>query len=182
MGPLPSFNKQALETRSPCLAFRKSFYLPSPLMSAPTKRLGKLSIGADMPTTRSHSREGMEPRDPRKTCLSDSSSDEESSADEAVVGPASGSPSSIRSLIVEGQSTITYDLRKLSSDTWPRAVAGLKGSFDVERCRERRDGYDFQLADRGRVHIAADGATCTCSDFQDDSGTACRHIFVSQLH
>jgi hypothetical protein len=149
-------------------------------MSAPTKRLGKLSIGADTSTSRSHPREGMEPRDPKQGYPSDSSSDEESSSDEAVLGPVTGSPSSIRSL-VEGQSTITYDLRKLSSDTRPKAVAGLKGSFDVERCRERRDGYDFQLADRGRVHINSDGASCTCSDFQDEPGVACRHIFVSTL-
>lgn len=142
-------------------------------MSAPTKKLGKLSIGA----SRSQTREAMEPRDPQQEYSSDSSEDD-SSSDEAG---ASGSPSSTRSLIVQGGSTITYDLRKLSSDVRAQAIAGLKGTFDVEKCREKRGGYDFQLVDRGKVHIAEDAATCTCSDFEDDENMACRHIFVSYI-
>lgn len=141
-------------------------------MSAPTKKLGKLSIGS----TRSQPHEDMEPRDPQNH-PSESSSDDESSADEAG---ASGSPSSTRSLIVEGESTITYDLRKLTSDVRTQAIAGLKGSFDVERCREKRGGYQFQLVDRGKIHIGEDVATCSCSDFDDEPNMACRHVFVSQ--
>ncbi|KAK2768730.1 hypothetical protein FQN54_000586 [Arachnomyces sp. PD_36] len=145
-------------------------------MSAPTKKLGKLSIGA----SRSQNREGMEPRDPQQEYTSDSS-DEDSSSDE---GAGSGSPSSMRSVIVQGSSTISYDLRKLSSDVRAQAIAGLKGSFDVEKCREKRGGYAFQLVDRGKVHIAEDSASCTCSDYEEDDNMACRHIFwlVDQLH
>lgn len=139
-------------------------------MSAPTKKLGKLSIGSN----RSQHREAMEPRDPQNHS-SDSSSDDESSADEAG---ASGSPSS-RSLIVEGESSITYDLRKLSSDVRTQAIAGLKGSFDVERCREKRGGYQFNLVDHGKVYVGEDVTTCNCADFDDEPNMACRHIFVS---
>lgn len=119
----------------------------------------------------------MEPRDPQQDYTSDSSSDEESSADEAVVA---GSSSSTRSQIVEGGSTITYDLRKLSPDVKNQAIAGLKGSFDVEWCREKHGGYSFQLVDRGRVHIGENAATCTCSDSEDEPNMACRHIIVSR--
>jgi hypothetical protein len=144
-------------------------------MSAPTRALGKLSIGRKMaPTTRSQGRRQGE-ADPyqERPQSDDHNTDEEddsSSSDES----ASPAPESL----VHGKSTIAYDLRRLSEASRARAITGLTGDFGVEECRSNRAGFDFQVADHGRVHVGQGPLTCSCRDFER-SREACRHIFVS---
>ncbi|KMU80693.1 hypothetical protein CISG_08757 [Coccidioides immitis RMSCC 3703] len=114
-------------------------------MSAPTRQLGKLSIGG-MPTTRAQTQRGAsvpyetEPR-------SDSESEEEtSSSDEEV-------PSQPIARVVRGSTNIPYDLGGLSPAARGRVMHGLKGEFVVDRCCATRRGFDFDVADHGRVGL-----------------------------
>ncbi|EAS28770.3 uncharacterized protein CIMG_07516 [Coccidioides immitis RS] len=144
-------------------------------MSAPTRQLGKLSIGG-MPTTRAQTQRGAsvpyetEPR-------SDSESEEEtSSSDEEV-------PSQPIARVVRGSTNIPYDLGGLSPAARGRVMHGLKGEFVVDRCCATRRGFDFDVADHGRVGLNDGSLVCSCRDF-GQTNLACRHIYwlVDQLH
>lgn len=143
-------------------------------MSAPTRQLGKLSIGENMPaTTRSQAPRQGESVPYQAEDSSESDPEEEEESDEP------GSPSS--SFHVRGRSSIIYDIRQLSQVSKDRAVAGLKGQFAVNKCRPNYGGFDFQIADHGRVHLGEGPLTCSCREFES-SAEACRHIFVSFTH
>ncbi|KAK2793090.1 hypothetical protein FQN52_002238 [Onygenales sp. PD_12] len=148
-------------------------------MSAPTKQLGKLSIGGSMPTTR-----GQVQGEPAATRpeddLEDSSSDDEvSNSEEEDAGGSSPPP------LVDGNSGITYNIGPLPRELRSRAIAGLTGlKFRVDVCRTTRSGLEFQVADHGKVFLGQQGPmTCNCLDFRQ-SRDACRHIFwlTDQLH
>jgi hypothetical protein len=139
-------------------------------MPAPTERLGKLSIGDDMPTTRSEAqrRASGPPAEPGRG----SSSGEESSSEEEESPPKE---------VLEGPFSIPYDVGALSAVSRSRASAGLKGDFNVEQCRRTSNNdYEFQIRDRGRVLVNDSGSFCSCSEFSD--GNACKHIYVCYMH
>ncbi|PGH02098.1 hypothetical protein AJ79_07735 [Helicocarpus griseus UAMH5409] len=140
-------------------------------MSAPTSQLEQLSIGSNMATTRDQAQRGAETIREEKECADDSSSEED------------GSESEDDTDTVQGNSEISYDLSNLSRSEKARAVSGLTGEFVVDKCRTTRDGFDFEVADHGRVHLGPGPMTCSCSDYEDDKH-ACRHVFwlVDQLH
>lgn len=137
-------------------------------MSAPTEALGNLSIGGRMPTRAQTGASIPEERD-----HSDSESDEENSSSDDDTTAPTGQPS-----IVRGNSTITYDLRQLPEGSKTRAIVGLTGKFAVDKCRAMRSGFDFDIADHGRVRLAEGPMVCSCRDFKKNN-RACRHIFVS---
>ncbi|PGH00534.1 hypothetical protein GX51_05749 [Blastomyces parvus] len=146
-------------------------------MSAPTKQLGKLSIGGRM----SYSRGQAERRgraDDEEEHSADSSSEDEVSEGEAE-GTASGSAKAL----VKGNSAIVYNVARLSGDVRARAMSGILGKFVVEKCRASEEGYDFQVLDHGLVHLGQGPMTCSCSEYADGT-KACRHIFwlVDQLY
>lgn len=74
-------------------------------------------------------------------------------------------------------SGITYSLTRLDAESQARAFVGLTGRFDVTSCRETSDGFDFQLSERRRIHIATDAYKCTCLASRRRPGVACEHIF-----
>lgn len=160
-------------------------------MSPPTRRFHRLSIGQDMPESRSSrtARAAGRPGPPGDEDESDpdegneSSSDEGSSEEEDEEGDSDDEESSYNestsTSTVRARSGITYDLRHLDTESEARALVGLTGQFDVVSCRASQSGYDFQLLDRPRVHIGPDSPTCTCSTFQGRTDVACHHIFVS---
>ncbi|PGH35073.1 hypothetical protein GX50_02104 [[Emmonsia] crescens] len=145
-------------------------------MSAPTKQLGKLSIGGSMSNTRGQA----ERRDP-------AGDEEEYSADtseeEVSEGEEEDNASSSAKSLVKGNSAILYNVAGLSGEVRARAVSGISGKFVVDKCHASQDGYDFQVLDHGRVHLGPGPMTCSCSEYGDRS-KACRHIFwlVDQLH
>jgi hypothetical protein len=140
------------------------------LMSAPIKELGNLSIGG-MPTTRAQAQRRREKDD-----FPEGSSGGEPPGDEGTPPLSPGAVST--NGYVEGRSAISYDLGRLSGISKARAISGLTGLYDVDKCRATRRGFDFQLADHGRVQLGQGPMKCSCSDFERTE-MACRHIFVS---
>lgn len=84
------------------------------------------------------------------------------------------------SLTVQAQSGITYDLIRLDSASEARALVGFSSQFEVITCSFMQTWYEFQLAEKARVHLGSDAYMCTCSAFSTRSNMACQHIFVSQ--
>ncbi|EEQ91862.1 hypothetical protein RJZ56_000860 [Blastomyces dermatitidis] len=146
-------------------------------MSAPTKQLGKLSIGGRMSSARGQP-ERLGRADDEEEHSADTSSEEEVSEGEGE-GTASGSAKSL----VKGNSAILYNVAGLSGDVRARAMSGILGKFIVEKCHASEDGYAFQVLDHGLVHLGHGPMTCSCSEYGDGT-KACRHIFwlVDQLH
>ncbi|KAL1957066.1 hypothetical protein VTO42DRAFT_6324 [Malbranchea cinnamomea] len=148
-------------------------------MSAPTRQLGKLSIGGNMPaTTRAQARRAGEdvPYHHDQSSSSDSDGDEQTSSGDESVSP---SPSAL----VYGRSTISYDLRQLSQAARARAISGLTAEYAVDKCRSTRSGFEFHVSDYGRIHLGQGPLTCSCREY-GRAKEACRHIFwlVDQLH
>lgn len=83
-------------------------------------------------------------------------------------------------LTVQGKSGITYELARLDSASEARALVAFSSQFEVITCCFMQTGYDFQLAEKARVHLGSDAYTCTCSAFSGRQNMACQHIFVSQ--
>lgn len=165
---------------------------PFPAMSPPTRQFHRLSIGQDMPESRSSraARAAGRPGPPGDEDESDPDGEDESSSGEGSSeeedeeeGDSEDEESSYKESTnmstVRARSGITYDLHHLDTDSEARALVGLTGQFDVVSCRASQSGYDFQLLDRPRVHIGPDSPTCTCSTFQGRPDMACHHIFVS---
>ena len=124
-----------------------------------------------MPTTRAQAQKRLEGDD-----ISETSSDGELLPGEEEPPLSPGAVSSTG--YVEGRSSISYDLGGLSNVSKARAISGLTGEYDVDKCRATRAGVDFQLADHGRVQLGKERMKCSCSDFESTE-EACRHIFVS---
>ncbi|KAL1968493.1 hypothetical protein VTN77DRAFT_1703 [Rasamsonia byssochlamydoides] len=157
-------------------------------MSPPTKQLGKLSIGENMPTTRSQARRAQDAEAPRH--------DEDDTDDVSDDAPGNESDETEEeeeeeeednqplARMVRARSKIVYDLESLEMESRARALAGLTGQFDVIYCRETPGVYEFQLAERPLVRIRAGAPECTCSEFENRPDIACRHIFwlVDQLY
>lgn len=137
-------------------------------MSAPTRELGKLSIGSM--STQAQRQGGSVPYEAE--AHSNSESEEESSSDEEASAPPSDGAA------VRGTTGIPYNLSRLSQAARTRAIHGLKGEFAVDRCRAIRGGFDFDVTDHGRVRLIGGSLACSCQDFGREEG-ACRHIFVS---
>jgi hypothetical protein len=151
-------------------------------MSAPTKRLGKLSIDDDMPLTRAEAqrRASVTPAQLHKAPISEeeSSSEEEEEEEEDEEEGEEDEPS--LPLILRGASTIPYDVGDLSPIARSRADAGLRGDFALEQCRRTSSNdYEFRINERGRVRIGQTGTSCSCSEFSD--GNACKHIYVGHF-
>ncbi|KAH8698284.1 hypothetical protein BGW36DRAFT_425996 [Talaromyces proteolyticus] len=176
----------------------------------PTRQLGKLSLGGNMPTTRSQAHRLANPGLPRndreqgddkerggnsQELEHDSQSESDDSA-EASDTDALGDDEddeddsdSQRALdplasMVRGRSHIVYDIESLDDDSRARALAGLSGQFDMVYCRAAPSFYEFQLAERPQIRIRQGGAECTCSEYQNRPDMACRHIFwlVDQVY
>ncbi|WEW60070.1 hypothetical protein PRK78_005554 [Emydomyces testavorans] len=117
-------------------------------MSAPTRELGKLSIGR-MPTTRAQAQRQRGGASQAAENPADSESEEEvSSSNEEAPGTTSSA------MVVRGSTGIPYDLSQLSQTARARAMHGLKGEYVVDRCRALGGGFDFDMADHGRVRLA----------------------------
>lgn len=154
-------------------------------MSPPTKQLGKLSIGENMPTTRSQVRRTQDAEAARRDeddedDFSDDPPGDESDESEEEEEEEEDDDSQLASM-VRARSKIVYDLESLKMESRARALAGLTGQFDVIYCRETPGIYEFQLAERPRVRIRAGPPDCTCSEFEIRPDIACRHIFVSSF-
>lgn len=152
-------------------------------MSPPTKQLGKLSIGENMPTTRSEVRRAQDVEAARRDeedddDFSDDPPGDESDESEEEEEEEEDDDCQLASM-VRARSEIVYDLESLEMESRARALAGLTGQFDVVYCREAPGIYEFQLAERPRVRIRAGVPQCTCSEFENRPDIACRHIFVS---
>jgi hypothetical protein len=124
-----------------------------------------------MPTTRAQAQRRHEKDD-----FSEGSSDGELPGGEGAPPLSPGAIST--NGYVEGRSAISYDLVRLSPILKARAISGLTGLYDVDKCRATRRGFDFQLADHGRVQLGHGPMKCSCPDFEKTE-MACRHIFVS---
>jgi hypothetical protein len=149
-------------------------------MAPPTRQLHRLSIGHDMPASRSTRAEGQsDPAQSPRVEGNESSSAESESEEESDESEESSDDESEGVSKVLAHSGITYDLSHLDTESEAQAMVGLMGEFDVVNCRASSEGFDFQLLDRPRVHIGPDSPTCTCSTFQDRPEGACQHIFVS---
>ena len=142
-------------------------------MSAPVKELGNLSIGGTMPTTRAQAQRHHEGDD-----LSEGIPSGGLHGGEEAPPLSPGAMSSTGH--VKGKSTISYDLSQLSGDSKARADSGLRGHYEVRKCRATSRGFEFQLNDYGQVQLGPGPMKCSCSDFEAEA-KACRHIFVS-LH
>ncbi|EAW11853.1 uncharacterized protein ACLA_006100 [Aspergillus clavatus NRRL 1] len=138
-------------------------------MSAPTGQFRRLSLAGDLSVI-----EAQQHRVDKNSAQMDSSD----------AGSRSGEDDSTGSSAVQANSGITYDLARLDGDCEARALVGLTGQFEVVGCYKAREGYDFQLSERPRVHIGPDAYTCTCSTYVGHPGVACQHIFwlLDQLH
>ncbi|OKL61562.1 hypothetical protein UA08_03899 [Talaromyces atroroseus] len=103
-----------------------------------------------------------------------SNSDNEESSPSDAIAP----------VILAAKSRILYDIESLEMESRARALAGLKGQFDVVYCREISPFYEFQLSERPRIRIHDGGAECTCSEYENRPDMACRHIFwlVDQVY
>ncbi|EEP82903.1 predicted protein [Uncinocarpus reesii 1704] len=131
-----------------------------------------------MPTTRAESQRRGPNAPYEAEGQSDTESEEEtSSSDDEVSGPSSNAT------IVRGTTSIPYNLSRLSQTARSRAIHGLRGEFAVDRCRATRGGFDFDVADHGRVRLIEGSMACSCKDF-GQTNLACRHIYwlVDQLH
>lgn len=142
-------------------------------MSAPSRQFHRLSIGHNMPETRSSTRGRPDPsdeseREDSSVEESEVESEEEESSDDEPAGKT-----------ILARSGITYDMKNLDDETGANASVGLRSQFEVINCRASDSGYDFQLLDRPQVHVGSDSTTCTCSTFQSRPQAACQHIFVS---
>lgn len=142
-------------------------------MSAPTRQFHRLSIGHNMPETRSSTRgrpdhSDESEREDSSVGESEVDSEEEESSDDEPAGKT-----------ILARSGITYDMKNLDDETGANASVGLRSQFEVVNCRASDSGYDFQLLDRPQVHVGSDSTTCTCSTFQSRPQAACQHIFVS---
>ncbi|OJD15611.1 hypothetical protein AJ78_04131 [Emergomyces pasteurianus Ep9510] len=146
-------------------------------MSAPTKQLGKLSIGGSMSTTRGQAVR-PDPASGEAEYPADTSSEEE-----VFEGEGGDTASRSAKSLIKGNSNILYSVGGLSEDVRARAVSGILGKFFVDKCRASQDGYDFQVLDHGLVHLGQGPMTCSCSEYGDGT-KACRHIFwlIDQLH
>ncbi|KAJ5127327.1 hypothetical protein N7448_008106 [Penicillium atrosanguineum] len=154
-------------------------------MAPPTRQFHRLSIGQDMPASRTPRAEGQPaPTQGHRDEGDDSSSAESESEEEGEESAESSDDESEAGSKVRAHSGITYDLSHLDTESEAQAMVGLMGEFDVVNCRASSEGFDFQLLDRPRVHIGPDSPTCTCSTFQDRPEGACQHIFwlLDQLH
>ncbi|KAL4893326.1 hypothetical protein BDV59DRAFT_207815 [Aspergillus ambiguus] len=141
-------------------------------MSAPTRQFRKLSIAEGTPQTPSQA-EGT-PHTHGGSGFMDTASDDNE--------PEEGD--SRQSLVIQGNSGISYDLAGLDPDSEARALVGLTSEFEVISCTTTETGYDFQLLERPRVHLDPNAYTCTCSTFTSRPEVACHHIFwlLDQLH
>ncbi|KAI9924090.1 hypothetical protein ASPWEDRAFT_170372 [Aspergillus wentii DTO 134E9] len=148
-------------------------------MSAPTRQFRRLSIGGNLPDTRSQA-----DRAPHSTSHGPSSggSDNESFESSEEEGESEEGDSA-ESSTVQATSGITYDLAHLDGDSVARALVGLTGRFEVINCRTTGRGYSFQLSEQPQVTISPDTYSCTCFTFQNRPDVACQHIFwiVDQL-
>ena len=134
-------------------------------MSAPTRSFGRLSIGDNMPTTRSeaHRQRTLRPLEEEAP----TSEEESSSVEEEPVDTTWQSPSSI-----------VYDTSDLSPISRSRVKAGMRGNFRVDQCHRRSNKtLEVQIHEFGRVQIGEDGIFCTCSESSNEN--ACKHAFVS---
>lgn len=118
-------------------------------------------------------------RDDDSPIESSSEEEEEDDEDENEEDDDSSEEDSTRASTVRTRSGITYDLRRLDTESEAKALLGLTGQFEVVNCGVSSSGYDFQLLDRPQVHIGPGPPTCTCTTFQTRPGVACHHIFVS---
>ncbi|KAJ5938201.1 hypothetical protein N7454_004543 [Penicillium verhagenii] len=149
-------------------------------MTAPTRQFHRLSIGDNMPETRSQFTHTGRP------IPSDGSEREDSSVEGSETGSeeeeSSDEEPSERTILA--RSGITYDLRDLDHEVEASALVGLRSQFEVVNCRASDSGYDFQLLDRPQVHVGSNSTTCTCLTFQARPTAACQHIFwvLDQLH
>ncbi|KAK1143651.1 hypothetical protein N8T08_006261 [Aspergillus melleus] len=145
-------------------------------MSAPTRQFCKLSIASSMSRPRSQNQRARPTEDDNNDDSENFGSDSEESEMEAG--------DSGESLTAQGKSGITYDLARLNSALEARALVGFSSQFEVITCCSMQTGYDFQLAEKARVHLGSDTYTCTCSAFSSQSNVACQHIFwlLDQLY
>ncbi|KAI1911554.1 hypothetical protein LOZ39_002647 [Ophidiomyces ophidiicola] len=145
-------------------------------MSAPTRKLGKLSIGSMAGgQPQRQTRQTASPYEARTQHESDTEA-ESSSSDEEAQGPA-------QTTVVRGSTNFPFDIGGLSQAARSRAVHGLRGEFVMDKCRSTRAGFEFDVADRGRIRLSDGSLACSCRDFQQTE-LACRHIYwlVDQLH
>jgi hypothetical protein len=161
-------------------------------MSPPTRELGRLSIGGEMPTTRSQAHRGHGSEAPRRGVNDDDDEEEEDAprarerdTDDEDDDPEEGSDDADDeeeqeelASMVRARSEIVYDIKSLAMESRARALAGLTGRFNMVYCREAPGLYEFQLAERPLIRMQEGAAECTCSEYENRPSMACRHIFV----
>jgi hypothetical protein len=158
-------------------------------MSPPIKQLEELTIGKDMPTTRSQTHHEQigdkgndeENQEERETsegspARDDDTSNERSGSDND--DPTAGN-TGLGVNMVRAPSKLVYDLEGLGAETKRRAISGLTGHFDVVSCLKGYQVYEFQLTDKPRVQIGSHKPKCSCSEYRSTPGIACQHIYVS---
>lgn len=139
-------------------------------MSDPSRRLERLSINTNQPGRpgqRTHI-EGAE-RTPSKG--SDSEMEE-------VLARGQGASAARPS--IPGRSGLIYDLTQLPLLVQKRAASSITTDFSVQTCSTTPNSFIFEVNDPpSPVSLMSSGMTCTCGEYRDDGGKACRHIFVS---
>ncbi|KAI9772242.1 MAG: hypothetical protein M1840_000991 [Geoglossum simile] len=162
-------------------------------MTAPTERLGGLTISTGMPLTRAQAKQQLQTESGEGD--DDSGSNGNASSPQALGMLGLRSPASFK----QGNAG-RYDNRHLSEESWQRAKDGLSERFTIESCSEitpprPETYYVFQLAphisqpgssksaetDKVVIRIGAPDSqyqspTCSCQDFEV-RGTACKHVF-----
>lgn len=138
-------------------------------MSDPSRHFRRLSINANKVT-------GLSEQAYAEDIASVSSQDSDSDTE----GADSSEQEPMAQPLVFGKSGLKYDLTILSPRARKRAASSITTGFKVQRCSATPDSFVFEINDPlYLVSLQSDGMTCECSEYTDDGGKACRHIFVS---
>lgn len=138
-------------------------------MSDPSRRFERLSIDTNQPVKKAQRAIRGNTQEQQ---TADSDPDMAASISEAY-------GSSTRSSI-PGRSGLTYDLTGLPPLIQKRAASSITTNYSVRNCKATASAFVFEVNDPpSPVSLTSNGMTCLCSEYKDDGGKACRHIFVS---
>ena len=158
-------------------------------MSTPSKEFWSLSIGKQMPITRSQARRELQQQNSRQGNPKALTSHGILPSIESDIKHSDDANVSSSNSNFLGHSGLTYDLRGLSPDAIIRAAIGFRSRFSVddERSRTFKDEVNsyhaIQLVGPVAIRIFSPASgfrkvECTCDAFQR-SRSLCTHIYVS---